>query len=430
MAVIAQHPILSAIPVDEDKPDTYFARLPEINLRRAVKFVARQQQDFKEDNDGIDGELDEIIENQHNTNFKEDYGQLPFWRVIVLHPAGPVSEFVVCFVFHHSLSDGASGLAFHRALLSALNNPDELYATSRTANDPESVDRIVHPPQIPLLPNLEDALPLPLSIFFILKTLWNQLIASALPSVWTASPIAKPASTQSRFQSFSMSRDNTQKSLIASRTNSTTLTATAQTLLAATLFEHLPSERYSRLMGTGAISLRRFMPKDIIDDDSMGTYVSAYKFMHLRTTSKVNHGHDNEIERFSWDEARRVKSAIDAELDKKGHDSVVGLLRYAGDLLAFLNKKVGKERDQSFEVSNIGVFKSAPANSGENVWSVGRMVFSQSANVAGPALEASLVTGGDGRLTLGFSWLEGIVDGDWVETVMTALKRNMENLAH
>ena len=428
-AVIARHPVLSAIPVDEDKPDTFFVRLPQIDLRRAVKFVTTEH-DGQGDEGRKDSELDAVIEGQHNINFKAEYGQLPFWRVIVLHPAGTVSSFALCFVFHHSLADGASGLAFHRSFLSALNTKCELQSVvSKAAGDPNSVNPVVYPPQNPLLPSLEDVLPLPLSVTYVVKTLWNEFIAKAPQNVWTAAPITTSASMQSHFQSFSLSASSTQRLLVTSRTNSTTLTATVETLLAATLFEHLPSDKYLRLMANGAISLRRLMPNDIIDDDSMGTYVSTYKVMHLRPTHGSGQGSDKSTESFSWDEAGRVKAIIEVELNQKGNDSVVGLLRYAGDLTSYLGKKIGKERDQSFEVSNIGVFKPAPVHDGDDLWSVARMVFSQSANVVGPALGTSLVTGGDGRLSVGFSWLDGVVETEWVEMVMRALKSKMEDLA-
>jgi hypothetical protein len=131
---------------------------------------------------------------------------------------------------------------------------------------------------------------------------------------------------------------------------------------------------------------------------------------------------------FSWDEARRVRGTIEAELSKRGRNSIVGLLRYAGDYHEFFRKKIGRRREESFEVSNIGVFKPDGHGQETGDWRVGRVVFSQSANVVGAALEASLVTGGDGRLNMGFSWLEGVVDSEWMEKVMKALKSMMEEV--
>ena len=426
-AIIAQHPVLSAIPIDEDKPYTSFVRLPQIDVQRTVVFVTRKH-NSQDDGDGADSQLDEIIEEQHNTDFKEHYGELPFWRVIVLHHAETLSNFAVSFIFHHALCDGASGLAFHRAFLSALNAASE-HDIALTGAGSSSMDPIVYPPKSPLLLSLEEFHPLPLSLTFFAKTIWNEFFARAPQRVWTALPITDSmAMRQTRFLSFSLSVNTTQVLLKASRTNSTSLTASIEVIIAQVLFKHLIPENYSVLVAQGAISLRRFLPQDVIDDDSLGTYVSTYKFVHQRPSDDPSHGHLPIAEPFSWDEARRVKTAIDTELAKKGNDSVIGLLRYAGDLITFLKKKIGKEREQSFEVSNIGVFKSASNNQGDKLWSIGRMVFSQCSNVAGPALNFSMVTGGDGRLTMGISWLEGVVENDWAHLVMEDMKNRIEEL--
>ena len=426
--MIAQHPILSAIPIDEDKSCTSFVRLPRIDLRRAVTIIERRN-DNQQDSDRLDGELDEIIEGQHNTNFKDHYGELPFWRFIILQDAVTASSFTVSFVFHHALCDGASGLAFHRAFLSALNAASELHTASGDAGA-DSVEPIVYPPKAALLPSLEELHPLSLSISFFGKTLWSEFVARKTQNVWTASPITNVMAIRpTRFRSFSLSTSTTQKLLAASRTHSTSLTATIETIFAEVLFKNLIPEKHSVLIGQGAISLRRFLPQDVIDDDSLGTYVSAYKFVHQRPSNDFSQSHLPVTKLFPWDEARRVKTAIDTELAKKGDDNIIGLLRYAGDLLAFLIKKVGKDREQSFEVSNIGVFKPAAISRRDKTWSIGRMVFSQCSNVAGPALNLSMVTGGDGCLTMGISWLEDVVENEWVQLVMKDLKSTMKDLA-
>ena len=112
---------------------------------------------------------------------------------------------------------------------------------------------------------------------------------------------------------------------------------------------------------------------------------------------------------------------------KEGKNSHVALLRFAGNLHNFFKGKIGKPRDESFEFSNIGVFQHGQQEGeGSPNWKIGKVVFSQSADVVGAALEASLVTGGDGRLNIGFSWLEGVVEGSWVELVMTSLRDLIE----
>ena len=427
-AVIVQHPILSAIPINEDEVGTSFVRLPQIDLWRTVTFVTRKH-GSQHGSDQTDNELDGIIEKQHNTDFKECYGELPFWRVIILHPDETRANCVVSFIFHHALCDGASGLAFHRAFLSALNAVPELHTASGGAGA-NAMDPIVYPPKTPLLPSLEELHPLPLSLSFFVKTMWNEFVARSPQNVWTALPITNSmAMRQTRFRSFSLSFSTTQNLLTVSRTYSTSLTAAIEMILAEVLFKHLTTESYSTLIAQGAISLRRFLPRNMIDDDSMGTYASAYKYVHQRPGNESFQGPHLTAKPFPWDEACKVKATIDIELAKKGNDNVIGLLRYAGNLHTFLSKKVGKEREQSFEVSNIGVFKSVLTGQSDKSWSIGRMVFSQCSNVAGPALNLSMVTGGDGCLTMGISWLEGVVETEWAQLVLKDLKSMIEELA-
>jgi hypothetical protein len=173
------------------------------------------------------------------------------------------------------------------------------------------------------------------------------------------------------------------------------------------------------------VSFRRWLPVDTVDRDSIGTWVSRYGFEH-QFVPKDNSSHSEAIKFFSWEDARKVKATIQKEIDNQGKDSVVGLLKYAGDLHKFARQKIGKPRDESFELSNIGTFGRDQQEDGEeSSWTVGRVVFSQSADVVGAALEVSLVTGNDGSLNVGCSWLDGIVERPMMEQVMGTFERTV-----
>jgi hypothetical protein len=62
-------------------------------------------------------------------------------------------------------------------------------------------------------------------------------------------------------------------------------------------------------------------------------------------------------------------------------------------------------------------------------WKMGRMVFSQSAGVMSAAISVSVITGGDGGLTLGFAWLKGVVDRDVVVKLMRNMQQGIHELA-
>ncbi|KAL2014372.1 hypothetical protein VTN00DRAFT_1897 [Thermoascus crustaceus] len=419
--VIARHPVLSAITVDDHKKP-YFVRLPRIDLRHAVKFVIRAKE--YDDHDGnTDEELDQILQEEHNLNFKEGYGERPFWRLIILHGTDSSTHFVACFVLHHVLGDGKSGLAIHRSFLEALSAiPDS------TEPDLEA-DPIVYPPQKDLLQTLERMHPLPVSIPYVLRSLWNDWFPRVPRTCWTGGRVSTAPSTRTRNHSVTLPHGTTLGLLSAARANKTTLTATFETLLAASVLAHLP-EHYSSLRSLCPISLRPLLPSTLVDDDSIGCWVSRVENKHRRPADSS--ANSKAMDLFSWDDARRVRATIEAEVKKNGKNTPVGLLPFAGNLNRWFKRKVGKCREDSFTVSNIGVFKPAGQPSspeGGEPWKISRMVFSQSAEVTGPPFEVSLVTGGDGRLTMGFCWLEGVVEEEWMEKVIEELRNTIEEVA-
>lgn len=136
----------------------------------------------------------------------------------------------------------------------------------------------------------------------------------------------------------------------------------------------------------------------------MGNWVSSIEAMHR---SQV----------FSWDEARRCRQLITKFLAQEGKDTNTGLLRWLSDYKHHFTSKLGTKRAISFEVSNIGTWPSRESTD-INGWEVGRMVFSQSESVTGGAIQLCVVSGGDGSMTLGYAWQEGVVDNKLIEQVM------------
>lgn len=59
---------------------------------------------------------------------------------------------------------------------------------------------------------------------------------------------------------------------------------------------------------------------------------------------------------------------------------------------------------------------------------MGRMIFGQSAGVLIAAIMVSVVTGGDGGLTLGFAWQKDAIDKGCVDKLMERIHRGIHNL--
>lgn len=157
--------------------------------------------------------------------------------------------------------------------------------------------------------------------------------------------------------------------------------------------------------------------------------------MHVSGTEDSELRKSSAKDPFSWKEAQDVRAAITKELEKKGRDAAVGLLRYAGPLNEWFTKQMGSARGASFEVSNVGLWKNERRGSirdkgaPEGTWKVGRMVFSQCADVTGVPFCASFVTGGDGDLNLSVTWLSGMLEEVWVKTVIGTFGKLVEEIS-
>jgi hypothetical protein len=416
--VIAKHSILSAIPLSEDLsyPGPYFARLPSIDLRTCVTFLSRK---FAPPGEGeTDAELDDLLSSQHSRNFKDEVGTKPFWRLTILTTSFP-QQFTAVWVVHHALGDGISGLVFHHTFLSAL----------QSTIISEEVDPVMLSPKDALLPPLEDIHPLPLSLGFLMKGQWNEWFPPSLAGLWTGSVVKAPSFTPAKthIKTVVFSKKQTSELVALSRKNNTTITAVLEVVVASALLANLGPE-FGVVQGGGPISLRSDIKSLNVDfdiDQAMGVYVSQYGYTHSRllSLSPVTPA----LASFSWDEARIVRQTIVQEVAKKGSDSMVGLLRWVSDLQSFFTKRIGLPRGDSFEVSNVGVFKAGDVEEKEG-WNIGRAVFSQCGAIVGVAFGASVVTGGDGCIVMAFSWSDAVVGDGFMRSVIEDVENGVEGL--
>ncbi|KAK2808357.1 hypothetical protein FQN50_004742 [Emmonsiellopsis sp. PD_5] len=415
--LIAQHPILSAIPLAEETNDPYFVRLPEIHLDKCVIFKERQNSSPASNVSGPerDSELDELLNVQHNTGYSSPS---PFWRLCILTDPVNLRTFTAAFVFHHAIGDGGSGKAFHTTFLQALSSTISLPPPS------DEVDTVVTSPKDPLLPTYEDLLPMTVTIPFLVSTLFKHYVwSSRNPNLWTGAKITAPLT--SRLHHIAVSKDRTTLLKNLCRKNETTITATLQTIVAGALFTKL-QKNHSNLECAGVISSRRWL-RDPVNDDSMGVWVQDF---HEHYSREKFFDQDGSF-KLPWDEARRSRKTIEATLKLEDTNAMPNMLKYVNDYHNDLYlSKLGKDRQQSFEVSNIGIVKANDADSNTEVQApqIGRMLFSQSASVTGPAISVSVITGGDGCLALAFAWQEGIVEADLMDHVIETVGKVIGDL--
>lgn len=400
--VIRKHRILFAIPVNEDTPNTYFASLPSIDLNRSITFLKRSQPGA---NEGEDKELDAVLENQHNTSFKSEYGTLPFWRLIILHGSG-VEEFTASFIYHHAIGDGISGLIFHNALRAALE-------AASSSPDCKTEETVVPGENAALLPPLGELHPLPI----------NPTPPSP-PTInlkeWTGNSIRIPC--KSRWASLSLSPSVSKAFFQECKEKNLSATSVLSSIIATVLFSILPPTAEA-LTCIIPVNLRPWLklPRDV-SDGAIGTYFDATR---VRFTRQDPSSTD------VWPGAQQVSTVMKDYLHNVSPSgepyTTVALFKTLPDVSVIFSSMLGKPRDAAFEVTNVGLF-SSPILKTEDapLWQVGRVLLSRSSLVSGAAVTISVATGGNGSMSLGFSWQEGVFEDDDLDNLSQGVRKYFE----
>ncbi|KAI8678024.1 hypothetical protein NCS55_00521400 [Fusarium keratoplasticum] len=385
-ALIAKHPILSAVPVDTTTTPR-FVRLPRLGLNEVVAFIEKPGYTPGASSDPT---LDEMVQSQHNVPFKQDNSLVPFWRVTILQNPDDSSWFSLCLCFHHSLLDTQSAVIIHQDLEYAL-----------VSNDKGAAMETVEGSQKTLLPPLESMVDLPTSSDFVHG---QQSLGEPPRNWWSGKPQTLPV--QTRFSSVWIPSASFTSLRQKCKEQGVTLTAALMSLIAGAFFRVLPSE-YSVVQGDCAVSLRRFLP-DYIDQRSAGCYVGSLSEVYNRESQSI------------WRDAKHTKKTIDETLQLRGADMPVGYLKHVPDIAGWLSRKMGKRRWAAWELSNVGGFDDAPGLKSEDR-QIQSVMFSQSASACSGVVKVSAASGRDGRLGLGFTWQKGVVGDEVVKELAQSL---------
>jgi Alcohol acetyltransferase len=295
--VIRKHRILSAIPVDEGSPDAYFAQLPSIDLKRSLIFIERSQPVAVADN-GEDRELDVILQDQHNTNFKSEYGTLPFWRLLILRTPGVENQFTASFIFHHAIGDGVSGLVFHNAFR------DSLEAASSSPVDSKS-EQVHLSNDTPLLPPLEELHPLPIreSPAKPPTTIFQE---------WTGDVIQAPCNPH--YKSLYLSPSSSTTFIQECKKKNLSITSALPSLIATILFGILPPTTEA-LTCIIPVRLRPWLklPRNLADD-AIGTYIDAFKVQFRRPDQNLEDPNPTHVWAGAHETSKEITKYLTANL--------------------------------------------------------------------------------------------------------------------
>ncbi|RPA98398.1 hypothetical protein L873DRAFT_1740684 [Choiromyces venosus 120613-1] len=411
-ALINLHPPLGVTILGENTREPRFARLKSIDLEEIVQTILLPGEDTT-------AELDTVLSEQHSRGF--ELGRLPGWRCLIFRDhedeardaaagvGGGNGGVWISLIYHHAIADGVSGLALHKSLLVALSQPHK---------NPTFAGRyVVHPQQKPYPSSLESLIPLPLSLPYIVSQVWSKVYfpPPSPPTLYTGNPVPaspNPSNTKTIYKSLHFSARALKTLLSVSRRENTTITSLLTAIIAIAIFQAVPS-KFDQLTSSTPINLRRYVPTERIQEVVIGSYAASLSSEYTRCAPSPSN---------LFAIAREHTAQINDRLDAGTADLNVGMLRWVSDFFTFFKEKLGKLREDSFAVSNVGVW-----DGGED-GGVDRVVFSQSGEVVGPAMEWCVVGVRGGGLVLGCTGCEGIVDAHVLERIIEGVRRGVEGI--
>ncbi|KAI4193138.1 MAG: hypothetical protein LQ350_008454, partial [Teloschistes chrysophthalmus] len=184
----------------------------------------------------------------------------------------------------------------------------------------------------------------------------------------------------------------------------TTVAALAQAVPEALNITGITPYSFRRMTGT---------PEDdmTVQISSFQTTYSTDVLDRMRKTSLASDRAES-----LWKGAKYFHTQMRNELDKCPQDNVLGLLPYVSNHVAYYEKKFGKPRETTFELSNLGIVKIG-GDVLPDAWSLDSMTFTQGAQPAGAALTINCISVDGGALTLAITWQDSIVH----ESIINAL---------
>jgi hypothetical protein len=382
------------------------------------------QQGRKREVSGTDSKfkaIEDLLSEQNSKGFEDQ--NLPLWRIIVLNlgstkESSSCYEYAITFVYHHVIADGKSGQAIHYAILHELNS-----ATGNSYEDDRGA--IVVPSAKTLLPSMDEIVSY--------RTSWLAWIQKALPgflqretaldrSRWAGEPHHIEDHPKTCIRLIGLSKDATFNLVDLCRSHKTSMTALLQAVVGMTLFENLPDAQQLRC--ATAISLRRFLPSQAeINDSKIGLWIDGWHqdFLRSKLLSK-----DAELHNVSWSETVKNKARINYEIAKGEYDLGFADLRGTSDFKPGLLGKLGKARENSYSIVNLGICENSGS---EKSWKLNRMIISQSAHVNGSAIQFCIVSTVLGGMMISLNWQDGTVTEEFTNKVVDSLEANLLRLA-
>lgn len=409
--VVLAIPFLSVGIADQDTNAPRFVQRPFINLDDHFDYLDA-------DPDTQDSTLLGILEDQHDRSWPDIESRPPWKLTTVVRNAVPEDDtvvFDVVFAVHHSIADGRSTAMFHAALLEELNRRADVPAelSGRILNIP-GPRRLVAPQEEQVKSNR--------SWSFLARTLWRELGPAWLqgqqpPAPWTGKIVA-PEPCRTRLRLLAIPAVAMPGILAACRVNQTTLTPLLHALALASFARHVPLDELKALQSSTPIDLRRFVSDSSQISGSrrlFGVFVTSQS--HVFDSGTITALREGSLEDGIWRLAADLRRSMKQHLDNMPNDDITSMLSYVTDWQKFWLSKVGKPRQNTWEVSNIGSMPGGheERNATADNWKITRSTMSQGATVTGAAVSISVAGVIGGEIGIALGWQEGIVEAEMVD---------------
>ncbi|KAJ0117480.1 hypothetical protein J7T55_003896 [Diaporthe amygdali] len=465
---VLKHGVLQVAIADAHSKSPTWVQLETLNLRQHVTWH------FKDSEAELEGILQEILADEVDATYPE-LDSRPGWRVVVIRPQQ--TQFVeIVFTWNHPHCDGMSGKIFHASLLESL---DSAALGKDAENDTDDLSVIKLPDSPPNLPPpVEEICKLPVTLPFILKTMWEEwgpTMLTAKPTLAKWAPIpsrSSPFKTQVR--AFTVEAEPLGNILRACRQHKTTLTGLLHVLTLTSLASQLAEDAAPAFASGTTMDMRRYVdPKPpaypwLEPDRTMGNFVTIMTHEFERglvsqirslvsrsatdppTSGTVEGGNraevlSAELVDLIWSDAARVRGEMEQRLAMGLKNDIVGIMKFIGDWQQEMANAARKPRVHSWWITGTGVLDgkssktgpgsgSAPSlppvsSSTDDVWAIRRAQFALSTETTAAAINISPLTVSGERLCVGGSWQDCLFDESLGERVMADLEGWLGQLA-
>lgn len=312
-------------------------------------------------------------------------------------------------------------MVFHRSMLEVLNAPKTI--SGLNGHHLQVLKSIV------LAPAVEKAVEFKISWYYFLASIWKEFGPkwfSARSTPWTAGT-PSPSNVEnyrSRVKAFTISAHHVAGVLSLCRKEKATITGLLHGLVVVSLTSHIPSA--TSITCTTPYSLRHLT--GLHPTNEMGNNTSALDIQYFQATlSNIRACKDSsQTMEQVWIIARDFRSSLRSEMSSLPTDNIVGMLPYVSDVHGMFTSRLNKPRSTTYEISNLG---SLDISAVGGTWAIDRILFTQSGNLTGPAINFNVANVARGFLTVSATWLEGDVEDSLVEALLRDVEYSLKKVA-